>query len=110
MWVPNGLYKIPEAHFEFPFNLIGKSVISLLTGQSYNCTYSKPATQVWSQNKAFGAGSKTVSTRAGFSFVFSFAGECFMNGTFLKVPLLDYLGLPVHASSIGTLRYEDGTS
>ena len=33
-----------------------------------------------------------------------------MNGTFLKVPLLDYLGLPVYVSSIGTLRYEDGTS
>ena len=109
MWVPNGLKKIPEAHFEFPFNLIGKSVITFLTGQSLYALKTC-YTLVWSQNKAFGAGSKTVLTRAGFSFVFSFAGQCFMNGMFLKVPLLDYLGLPVHASSIGTLRYEDGTS
>ena len=33
-WVPNGLNKLPEMSFKFPFNLIGKSTVAFLTGQS----------------------------------------------------------------------------
>ena len=31
----NGLNRLPEVRFEFPFNLIGKSRIAFLTGQSW---------------------------------------------------------------------------
>ena len=33
-WVPNGLNELPEMRFEFPFNLIGKSTVVDLKGQS----------------------------------------------------------------------------
>ena len=33
-WVPNGLNELPEMRFEFPFNLIGKSTMVDLKGQS----------------------------------------------------------------------------
>ena len=31
----NGLNQLPEERFEFPFNLIGKSTMAFLTGQSW---------------------------------------------------------------------------
>ena len=34
-WALNGLYELPEVHFEFPFNLIGKSTLAFLIGQSW---------------------------------------------------------------------------
>ena len=34
-WVTNGLNKLPKVRFEFPFNLIGKSTMAFLTGQSW---------------------------------------------------------------------------
>ena len=34
-WGPNGLNELPEIRFEFPFNLIGKSTVAFLTGQSW---------------------------------------------------------------------------
>ena len=33
-WAPNGLNELTEMRFKFPFNLIGKSTMALLTGQS----------------------------------------------------------------------------
>ena len=33
-WAPNGLNELQEMSYEFPFNLIGKSAIPSLTGQS----------------------------------------------------------------------------
>ena len=35
-WVPYGLNKLLEMHFEFPFNLVGKSTTAFLTGQSWH--------------------------------------------------------------------------
>ena len=32
---PNGLNELPERHFEFPFILIGKSTMAILTSQSW---------------------------------------------------------------------------
>jgi len=32
---PNGLNELPQMRFEFPFNLIGKSTVAFLTGQSW---------------------------------------------------------------------------
>ena len=34
-WAPNGLNELPEVRFEFPFILIGKSTMTLSTGQSW---------------------------------------------------------------------------
>ena len=34
-WATNGLNKLPKVRFEFPFNLIGKSTMAFLTGQSW---------------------------------------------------------------------------
>ena len=34
-WAPDGLNKLPEVCFEFPFNMIGKSTMAFLTGQSW---------------------------------------------------------------------------
>ena len=34
-WVLNGLNKVPELRFEFPFIVIGKSTMAFLTGQSW---------------------------------------------------------------------------
>ena len=34
-WAPNGLNEFPEVRYEFPFNLIGKSTMTFLTGQSW---------------------------------------------------------------------------
>ena len=33
--VPNGPNELPEMRFKFPFNLIGKSTMAFLTGQSW---------------------------------------------------------------------------
>ena len=35
-WATNGLNKLPKVRFEFPFNLIGKSTMAFLTGQSWH--------------------------------------------------------------------------
>ena len=35
-WAPKGLNKLPEEHFKFPFNLIGKSTMLFSTGQSWH--------------------------------------------------------------------------
>ena len=35
-WPPNGLNKLPEMRFEFPFILIGKSTMNFLAGQSWH--------------------------------------------------------------------------
>ena len=34
VWAPNGLNELTELRFEFPFNLIGKSTMAFLIGQS----------------------------------------------------------------------------
>jgi len=33
---PYGLNELPEVHFEFPFNPVGKSTIAFLMGQSWH--------------------------------------------------------------------------
>ena len=35
LWAPNKLKKLPEVGFQFPFNLIGKSTMAFLIGQSW---------------------------------------------------------------------------
>ena len=50
-WAPDGLNKLPEVCFEFPFNLIGKSTMAFLTGQSWRVLKSwytgwKPRTRI----------------------------------------------------------------
>ena len=35
-WALRGLNELPEVHFEFPFNLIGKLTMAFLTGQSWH--------------------------------------------------------------------------
>ena len=35
-WALNGLKELPEMSFKFPFNLIGKSTMAFLTGQSWH--------------------------------------------------------------------------
>ena len=55
---PNRLNELPHVHFEYPFNLIGKSTMAFLTG-----AYSNPATWVGAQNNDFGAVLQTDLTR-----------------------------------------------
>ena len=50
----NGLNELPEMRFEFPFNLIGRLTMALLTGQSWRVLKSW-YTWVGAQTKDFGA-------------------------------------------------------
>ena len=64
-WTPNGLNKLPEVCFEFPFNLTGdhykqnKGLFQLANRGAY----SNLGTQLEVQNKDFGAVSQTELTR-----------------------------------------------
>ena len=44
-WTPFKLEELLEAHFEFPFNLIGQSICGLYK-QVNHCAYSIPGTQL----------------------------------------------------------------
>ena len=61
-WVLNGLNKVPEVRFEFPFIVIGISTMAFLTGQSWHIL------KFWytggAQNKDIGAISQTGFTKS----------------------------------------------
>ena len=61
-WVLNGLNKVPEVRFEFPFIVIGISTMAFLTGQSWRIL------KFWytggAQNKDIGAISQTGFTES----------------------------------------------
>ena len=73
-WALNGLYKLPKVRFESLFNLIGKSTITFLTGQSWRVV-SNPGTHVGTQNKDFGNVSQTNVTRVYFCLWRSYPKE-----------------------------------
>ena len=50
---PNGLNKLLEMHFKFPFNLIGKLIMTFLKASHSAC--SNPGKQVGTQNKDYSA-------------------------------------------------------
>ena len=59
----NGLNELLEMRFKFPFNLIGKLIMALLTGQSWHVLKSWN-TRVGAQNQDFGAVSQTDLIRS----------------------------------------------
>ena len=60
-WAPIRLNELPEMRFKFPFNLIGKSTMAFLTGQSWRVLQSWYTGEDLEQG--FGAVSQTVLTR-----------------------------------------------
>ena len=59
-WAPERINELKEMHFNFPFNLTGKSTVAILTGQSW-CILKSQYTG-GGQNRDFGAVSQTDLT------------------------------------------------